>query len=212
MRFLSCRDLPFGSSRYNHQVLRFLFFFTLAIPAPSYGSIHIEPYVGYGMTFSNSKALTDKKESLSYFLNSHRYKGVAAGSRLGYSKLGLAMGVDLSISQMISTAPHSALNPHAIQFISPGVFIGYNLPILFRVYATYMGPLISSPVFTPRIQVKNLHTGETQSCQNSRGFKLGFSYLSIPFLSVNFEYQPYYLGKGCSLWSHSVLGYVNLTI
>ena len=68
------------------------------------------------------------------------------------------------------------------------------MPLLFRAYASLI----------PQASVQ-LRTKEgSQNCTRSRGAKLGLSYLSLPFLSVNFEYMPLYIGgSGCQFWSHS---------
>jgi len=146
------------------------------ISTPALAKIHIEPYLGYGWTLINKSQFSKKtdtieniKTSYQYFKEGKKYKTLSGGVRLGYRSLGLALGADMSIADWSSnTSDH-------LQPMTLGVFASYNLPILFRVYG----------VLIPKAIMKSA----TLDCNQSRGLKVGLSYLSIPFLSVNFEYQ-----------------------
>ncbi len=190
----------------------FLILFLLTASLPSLAKIHIEPYAGYGYTIISDKLLPEKinaKEtigkigsSLSYVIDGKKYSNIVGGIRLGYRSIGLAVGVDLSMGKWKSITGSETLTP-----MTAGVFASYNLPLLFRVY----GVIIPKPF--ARVSATNKDNSKTPlSCNRSGGGKLGLSYLSIPFLSINFEYQSLFIdgdAKICGTWSHSGTVFLN---
>ena len=194
----------------------FIFIFFASIPL-SGAKIYIEPYVGYSFTalgtenFSKKNLLEkqaiDKKtqQVLSELSEKRFYQGISPGMRLGYSSLGLAVGVDLTVGywkSVFGTDFTSFIDRQTIVPILPGLFVSYKLPLLFRAYA--------SLIPQARVQLKTKE-GD-QNCNRSRGGKLGLSYLSLPFFSVNFEYQPLYIGGvNCHFWSHTGTVSANFT-
>ena len=186
-----------------------VFIFICFVYIPFSGAkIHIEPYVGYSFTaigtenFSRSlleKQELDKKtrQVLSELSEKRFYQGISPGMRLGYSSLGLAVGVDLTVGywkSVFGNALTSFKDRQTIVPILPGLFVSYKLPLLFRAYASLI----------PQASVQLKTKEGDQNCNRSRGGKLGLSYLSLPFLSVNFEYQPLYIGgAACHFWSHT---------
>ena len=176
-------------------------FFCLVVPLSSFAGFHLEPYAGLGVVVSgNPEGNTNK---VSWLLKGDLYRRVALGARVGYTKLGLAFGLDMSGSH------HSSLRSFQEEsFFTalPGVFISYKLPLFLRAY----GVLVPHGFFIKR-------DSEMKSIQESsnpvRGVKLGISYLSVPFLSVNFEYQPLYLAAARGSqgsWLHGITAYLNL--
>lgn len=171
----------------------------------SSAKIHIEPYVGYSATFLSPEPIKETKtvELIKTAREGEYFGGVSPGMRLGYSSLGLAVGVDASIGYWKSLPPVS--DKKTMIPILPGIFASYQLPLLFRAYGVLI-PYSS-------VQIKSTENGN-QECIGTRGFKMGVSYLSFPFLSVNFEYLPLYIrgGQGCrESWSHTASAYVNFT-
>ena len=167
--------------------------------------IHIEPYAGLSATYTNSRPLVQKANEAVQFLREGRYyAGLTPGMRLGYSSLGLAVGMDMSVSYLrsLDKKPFKTEAPEALIFYLPGFFVSYQFPLLIRAYATLIPKAL--------VQFK---TGEKIShCNQSRGAKLGVSYLSLPFLSVNFEYLPLYTGgENCLSWSHTGTVYANFS-
>ena len=171
---------------------------------------HLEPYIGYGATFTG-KPLNVSEDSISTSARNIQegglYYGVSGGARVGYSRLGLAFGLDLTFSQMTSSS-------HTLTPLLYGVFASYKLPLFFRIYGALIpGRLWQWPlsrIYTaPRQQ-----NADTTTCE-AWGGKVGISYLSLPFLSINFEYQPVYMSgpKNCQgILSHSAIAYLNFTL
>ena len=182
----------------------FIIFYTPLIEA----KIHIEPYVGYSFTaigaenFSPSlleKNNVDKKtqEVIAELRKKQFYQGISTGMRLGYSTLGLAVGLDFTVGYWKSLFGEdftSFRDRQTVIPVLPGLFVSYKLPLLLRAYASLI------PQANVILQTKE----EDKNCSGSRAGKIGISYLSLPFLSVNFEYLPLYIGGGaCQFWSHT---------
>ena len=186
---------------------------TLILFSPlGFAKVHIEPYIGWSLTYTNKRPL--QKEILSsglksfqYFKEGRYYSGPTPGMRLGYSSLGLAVGLDFTFGNWLSIYREnfvSFTNQETIRPILPGLFVSYKLPLLFRAYATLIP---HAPV-----QFTSKNEQESTYCKESRGLKIGLSYLSLPFLSVNFEYLPLYIGgENCGSWSHTGTVYANFT-
>ena len=138
--------------------------------------------------------------------NSSYYHGITPGMRLGYRSLNLAVGLDFSFGYWKSLKKEGITNFRGQQNLIPllpGLFVSYKLPILFRVY----GALIPQASVSVRTQ------NQSHSCNKSRAMKFGFSYLSLPFLSINFEWMPMFIGGtgDCRSWSHTGSIYGNIT-
>ena len=193
------------------------FVFALCVYAPlGLAKIHIEPYVGYSWTAIGtqnfSTALLEKrdidekaKQVFGELGKKKYYHGISPGMRLGYSSLGLAVGVDLTWGYWKSVFAEnftSFKDRQTVIALLPGLFVSYKLPLLFKAYASLI----------PQASVQLKTKEGDQSCNRSRGGKLGLSYLSVPFLSVNFEYLPLYVGGGgCRFWSHTGTISANIT-
>ena len=176
--------------------LKYFLFCFLLFPQLSFAGWHLEPYAGAGLVFSSTAK--ENQSKVSWLLKGDLYRRVALGARAGWTKLGLALGLDLSGSQ------HSSIKSIEESFwtVLPGAFISYKLPLLFRAY----GVIIPHGFFIKTEGAGNVSTPV-------RGVKLGISYLSVPFLSVNFEYQPTYLsatGESPGIWMHGLTAYLNL--
>lgn len=186
-----------------------LIFAGLAFSPLSLAKIHIEPYVGWSFTFTNSKPLIPKtsnktNETISYIKEGRYYSGPTLGMRVGYSSLGLAVGVDFSVGRWVSLYKENFVpfrNQETITPYLPGLFVSYKLPLFFRLYA----------ILIPQAPVQfTSQENESKYCKESRGAKFGVSYLSLPFVSINFEYLPLYIsGKDCRSWSHTGTVYAN---
>ena len=193
----------------------FLFFIACVFTPLSLAKIHIEPYAGYSFTSTNSRPfqeedLSTTTKTLTYLREGRFYSGITSGMRIGYTSLGLAVGIDLTIGRWSSLykegfAPF--FNKETITPYLPGLFVSYKLPLLFRAYATLIPHTL--------VQFDSTEFGEEEaegprSCKKSRGLKLGVSYISLPFISVNFEYMPLYInGAKCDTWSHTGTVFLN---
>ncbi|MCY4512842.1 MAG: hypothetical protein OXB86_04060 [Bdellovibrionales bacterium] len=191
--------------------MRFLIIFLFFLfSAPSLAKIHFEPYVGYAVTFTGDKAVNIPESSVSTSIQKVKegqfYHGPSGGARIGYSRLGLAFGLDFTLSQV--TSPTHSLTP-----VLFGLFASYKLPLFFRVYASLIPGHLGLPL--SYIQKNPRYPGGESAKCNAWGGKLGISYLSMPFLSVNFEYQPIQMSgpTNCrNLLSHSLIASINFIL
>ena len=195
-----------------------LFVFFIFFAQAGLSKIYIEPYLGYSFTvigFENFSSEADPEsesplnqlqteageaESASY------YHGITPGMRLGYTNLNLAVGLDFTFGYWKSLYKEGFSNfrdQQVINPILPGVFVSYKLPLFFRVYAALI------PQAHVRIQAQD----RSQFCKQSRAMKFGFSYFSLPFLSINFEWLPMFIGGmgNCQVLSHTGSIYGNIT-
>ncbi len=187
----------------------FLIFFFLIISFPSLAKIHIEPYAGYGFTIisknpPSKEIVSNIGHSVDYFIDGKKYSNLTGGLRLGYRSIGLALGVDMSMSIWKSLKGSNTVTP-----ITSGVFASYNLPLLFRAYGVLTPPLFNV------VSIQNEDADTPLLCKQASGVKLGLSYLSIPFLSINFEYQSLFIGGDesiCGNWSHTGTVFLNFMI
>lgn len=93
--------------------------------------------------------------------------GMVYGARLGASMLGLMGGIEY-MGGKVEDDNNDEFKPADI-----GVFVGYELPILLRVYGTYF--------------VKSKWTVDDSDFEGT-GVKVGVGYTGLPFVSVNVEY------------------------
>ena len=188
-------------------IICFFFLFSECLLA----KFHFEPYAGYGITLTNDRPLNEDSiaDSLDYVRGLQFYHGVLGGARVGYTRLGLATGLDITLGRMAGQS--NSLTP-----ILYGVFLSYKLPVLFRIYGVLIpgGQLGSWPLSHIRVIPQYQGDGQTQICEVWGG-KAGINYLSLPFISINFEYQPSWIpaSEACQqIWSHSLIAYINLTL
>jgi hypothetical protein len=133
----------------------------------SYAALLIEPYLGY-------KVITDGEEGT----KEYDTKGIALGGRIGYQQLGLMGGIDFNTSSFdLKTTTTTATTENDASSSDFGIFVGYNAPILVRVWISYY--LSSS------LDFKN----STESEYKGNGYALGVGYTGFPFISLNFEYK-----------------------
>jgi hypothetical protein len=135
----------------------------------SHAGLLIEPLVGFSYGKLNSEfsgASTDTDTS--------GIKGASYGGRLGYQNFGFQLGLDYLSSNMTYGADDNKFKTSEF-----GGFIGYEFPVLLRVYAGY--------VFSG--------TGEAIADSTSTDFKggtgpkIGVGLTLLPFLDFNVEYR-----------------------
>ena len=167
--------------------------------------LHLEPYLGYGLTVTNPQPAgkaDGAKNAVHYFLNSKYYHGPSAGARIGYKSFGLSVGLDAAVGSWQALYDRESLTP----FLA-GLFVSYRLPMLFRIYAVFLPGLLAPTAF---VNVAGPEADKLSSSCRAMGGKLGVSYFSMPFLSVNLEYMPLYIkGRNCLAWSHTGTAYLN---
>lgn len=140
-------------------------FFLSAVPARA--GLLIEPVVGFNM---GTKLDFQGGESYS------GGKGLGYGGRLGFQKLGLQLGVDYLKSSIDMNDDDIKRN---VKMDEWAAFIGYEFPVLFRVYAGY----IFSAKGESKVALGSL------DLEDGSGTKLGVGFTGIPFLDINLEYR-----------------------
>ena len=154
----------------------FILILAFLIIKPAKAGLLIEPLVGYSMGTTKTDNTGFSTEDLN---------GTSYGGRLGYQNLGFQLGLDyLNSSLNIDDSKFSTLKTSEW-----GGFVGFEFPILLRVYAGY--------IFSA--------TGETQydagagkgdlDFQNGSGSKFGIGFTGLPFVDINLEYRKGTFGE-----------------
>lgn len=136
--------------------------FILAIVAMSLfttaqASFLIEPYLG--MHFNSEIESGSFDDDLS---------GIGMGARVGWQNLGLQLGLNYKMASFDFDNSNDADYSHM------GLFVGYEFPVLIRVWAEY---ILSS----------ELDFDGGAKYEDASGTTLGFGYTGLPFVALNFE-------------------------
>lgn len=123
----------------------------------------IEPYVGYNF---NSELEANNCSSNC----TDDVSGTSIGARIGWQSLGLQLGGSVKLSQLEIDGDDASGK-------SLGVFVGYELPILFRVWAEYT---LSSTLEDDDSGVE---------LTDGSGFTIGGGYTGLPFVAINLEFS-----------------------
>ena len=168
------------------RLLVIIHFFIL--PHLCWASLAVEPFIGAGLFFKNANLY---------------YSAPSVGARLGYSRWGLMIGIDVAfanyspsthLEQFRTLKPDSAygggvnqLLPSSVQssnnalfdfsVITIGPSVSFDLPLFFDAYASIIYAMANSD------------SSKTNISLEGAGVKLGVSYLSLPFVSINLEFQ-----------------------
>lgn len=146
-------------------VIAFLSLFLFSIN--TYAGLLVEPLVGFN--YSNG---FDVKGGEDYTSGG----GLGYGGRLGYQTGGFQIGGDYLNSSIDMTNSDFDKNIDTQEW---GAFVGFEFPVLFRVYGEY--------IFSA--------TGETKieslkrDLKDGTGFKLGVGFTLIPFIDINVDYR-----------------------
>lgn len=123
--------------------------------------ILLEPYLGYYMGKYKASSSTDMS-------------GLGYGARVGYQQLGFMVGLDYMTGKWTDKAkPSNDVTPSSF-----GVFVGYNFPILLRVYGAYG--------FSNSLKFEQ--GGSTAKNEGTPRIKLGVGYTALPLVAINLEY------------------------
>lgn len=140
----------------------------------------VEPYLGYSFGSAETNVSNAGGANGTYDIKASGYR---LGGRLGYQFLGFMGGVDYGIGaakEKISSIPNGtsySLDDYNVSQL--GIFAGYELPILFRFWATYYTSY--------KMEVDG---GSNNGDEDSgSGFGLGAGFTGLPFVSLNLEYK-----------------------
>ena len=108
------------------------------------------------------------------------FKTTNYGARLGYGGFGLMAGVEYLTGQGVEDTTKAKTKP-----TSMGVFLGYTLPVLLRLYGVYG--------FDTKFDRRSGTATSTYSEGTSVKFGLGIT--SLSFVAINIEYMTATYGK-----------------
>lgn len=158
-----------------------LFLLTFSFSANS--AFLLEPFVGYSLMDADQATAVPRAGEAS---------GLGYGARIGMQFMGLmggfqydsAMGTDLETVQGATTFKDEISRTHM------GVFVGYNLPVMLRVWGTYF--------FSSKVEGEEATSVDAGSdfidateTLNGSGYGLGVGFTGLPFLSLNLEYRKF---------------------
>jgi hypothetical protein len=137
----------------------------------SQAALLIEPVVGYSFGKSNAdlEVPSDPAQNDSA---SESARGTSYGGRLGYQNFGFQLGVDYLASNM-------KIDGDAFKTSEFGGFVGYEFPILLRVYAGY--------IFSGTGTLSG--DDDDIKLKGGTGPKVGVGFTLLPFLDFNIEYR-----------------------
>lgn len=148
----------------------FLLMNLFVFSSQSQAGILLEPFLGYaiGSAEDASSPSTD-----------YSYKAPTFGARVGYQQLGLMLGAEYSTASLDMDYEVSGLSGSFTGNTKSqlGLFVGYNLPIMFRAWGTYY----VSPTFE--------YSSGTEL--SGSGYGLGLGFTGLPLVSLNLEYRSY---------------------
>ena len=144
-------------------------FALLLLALPAKAGFLIEPNLGYQISSTYDRG-TPPTDSIN---------GITYGVMAGYDYMGLQVLLDYMGSIETDIKPSTGTYVPAAKGSESqiGVVVGYQIPMLFRIFAGY--------IFTHEVTFKQ--TPFTVISKGS-GFKVGASYSIIPMLNVNLTY------------------------
>lgn len=120
--------------------------------------LHVEPFLGYSLSGDWKAGSTSTDYS----------GGPHMGGRLGYGMMGFFIAAEYEMGKMtLDSTPELDFDQ-----TNTGVSLGFEFPILLRVYGTY-------------ILDAKAETGSSEYKGN--GLRLGIGYTGLPFVAINFE-------------------------
>lgn len=144
-------------------VIAMIFFFQLSQKASA--AFYLEPFAG---VILNSKYKSTVDEGT--------LSGSQVGARIGWTNMGLSLGLDGRRSAMKLETETIGLEDSDYTATQSGFFIGYEFPILFRVWANY--------VFSSEASDND---DSSNKFKGGGGYNFGIGYKPLPFISINLE-------------------------
>jgi hypothetical protein len=129
----------------------------------------IEPVVGYNLGASIDTDIDGVGEV-------DGGTGVSYGGRLGYTNLGLQLGVDYLKSTL---SMDDDFVDEDVNFTEMAAFVGFKFPVLLRVYAGY--------IFSSNADTEV--AGSKIEYSEGSGTKVGIGFTGLPFVNINVEYR-----------------------
>lgn len=140
---------------------RLILALSLMIGAQAQADVLFEPYLGYHMATISQTGSEDSKST-----------GVTLGTRLGYETMGFSVGGEFMTGMWKDDSdPKNDLTPQDL-----GVFVGYEFPILVRVYGGYV----------PKAKLKFKNSAGSNTVEGT-AMKVGVGYTGFPVIAINLE-------------------------
>ncbi len=147
-----------------------------ALSGAAQAAFLIEPHLGYNITSSGDSTEAGVKTE-------YDYSGAQYGLRAGGQYLGFMAGLDYTLSNPeIETKVGGFTFEDDFNKKELGVFVGYNLPILLRVWAGYYFDVTAKDDDSRGA----FSTGDELS---GSAIELGVGFTALPFLSLNVMYR-----------------------
>ena len=140
----------------------------ISFTSQSNAALLVEPVIGY-----NLGSKIDIEDSESYTGGS----GGAFGARLGYQNLGFQLGLDYLNSSIDMDDNDFDENVSLSEFAG---FVGFEFPVLLRVYAGYIFSANGETTFDGGSDVK---------LSQGTGTKVGVGFTGLPFIDINLEFR-----------------------
>lgn len=149
---------------------------TLGVFSSAHAALLLEPVLGYNVSskVTIEGDITNREESYSG-------GGMAYGGRIGYQNLGFQLGLDYLNSSVDLDDNDFDSNFKSSEW---GAFVGFEFPILLRVYAGYIFSATAESKITNGLGGYN-----AVDFNSGTGAKAGVGFTLLPFLDVNFEYR-----------------------
>jgi hypothetical protein len=165
-----------------------LFFLSLFVfSGNTKAGIHVEPYLGYSLGGSGDSTFGTTNYD-------HSYGTPTIGGRLGYGMLGFMAGIDYSMQNFgLESEVGSTTFDDDVSKSQLGIFVGYELPILLRVWGTYF---LSSKIEGDDSQAAGTLFDSRYEFSDGGGYALGAGFTGLPFVSINLEYRTLEYDKG----------------
>lgn len=153
--------------------LALLLALVLGFSSVSKAALLIEPVVGFNVGYKLDLKFDPPQQANNDTLTGA--SGASYGGRLGYQNFGLQLGLDYLKSNI-----NSKDFDDPISVSEWAGFIGYEFPVLFRIYAGY--------IFTGTGNTTDSLGNKTELSKES-GTKLGVGFTGLPFIDINLEYR-----------------------
>ncbi|MCO4794996.1 MAG: outer membrane beta-barrel protein, partial [Bacteriovoracaceae bacterium] len=118
--------------------------------------------------------------------------GIGVGARLGFQYLGLMGGVqyDMGMGSELEATNTTVTTKDDIKKSHLGVFVGYNLPMMLRLWGTYY---LDSKIEGDEAAGSDAGIDAIDSTNTWKGggYGLGVGFTGLPFLSINLEYKTF---------------------
>jgi len=143
-------------------------------------SFLIEPYLGFSIAGDGDTQVAGANYDLSY-------SSPTIGARAGYQMLGFMAGIDYSMQTFdLESKSGNTTRKDGFKKNQLGVFVGYELPILLRAWATYY---LSAGLDGDDAPATGQNFSSNDEFSGGSGYALGVGFTGLPFVSINLEYR-----------------------